>query len=137
MLHNERRETRSKRLPSLYHCCHLVLPIYFPSFPFSQTLPSSVTLPISTLLLPNALLLNSSKIIITPCFLLLLHLFTLKLHLMHLFPISLDLPLFPALVHHFSPSQSLTLSSPPPPTLLVHFSSLCCSSLTSLKLLQC
>lgn len=114
ILQNKRRQTRRERPPSFYLCCHLVLNIYFPLFPFSQTLPSSVTLPISTVLLPNALLLNSSEIIITSCFLLPFHLFTLKLHLMHLFPVSPYLPLFPSLIQDFSLSHSLILS---PPTL--------------------
>lgn len=78
VIENERRrKTGRERPPPFYLCCHLVLAIHFPLLPFSLTHPSSVTHFISTLLLPNALPLNSARIIIIPCFLLLLHLFTL------------------------------------------------------------
>lgn len=45
VLENEkRRETGRERPPPFYLSCHLVLAIHFPLFPFSLTLPSSVTL---------------------------------------------------------------------------------------------
>lgn len=87
----------------------------FPSVSFFPRLsphPSlSLSPPCSLLMLSS---LNSSRIIIVPRFLLLLHLFTLTPSPMHLFPISLGpASLFPPLPH--SPSLRLTPypSSPP------------------------
>lgn len=109
-------ETERDRYPPFYLCCHLVLTIHFPLFPFSPTLPSSVTHPISTLLLPNALPLTPQGSLSFPafscCFI-----YSLFNSLQCIYSSFLSaLPLFPCLIHHLSLSHSLIT-----PPLLVHF----------------